>query len=386
MPSVTNTFATTVTVLTNMGSFTDFDSRWRLLAFAMLCGVGLSGCASGKSELYSASKAPPPKGVSIAVRQFSTPKYATLSDGDRGVRDFEHFYLPAEIVTSLSKRSNVSAFYTMESSPATDFVVNGYIGKSDGRFLSLNISMMRVDGKKVLSRTFSINHDDARERVLVPRMRQFYDGIAATLAAQAFSTNINLNEARAKAYAENPRLPIQDKTLENGLVAGQIERESILTPLTSHLLPRAQIASKVYLQWQVVSIPLQKDKELASHEQSMAAAGSALALVTGAASVAQSYQFAQQGNQQGMQMARQNLDRAQHMLINTTTAGQAAANRKQEIIKSLAAYGNQFATGTPRQVTVRIYDKIVTLRGSQAEMLQEFRKLVKDELNASEAD
>jgi hypothetical protein len=99
--------------------------------------------------------------------------------------------------------------------------------------------------------------------------------------------------------------------------------------------------------------------------------------------VAQSYQFAQQGNQQGVQLARENLDRAQHILIDTTTAGEAAANRKQEIMKALAAYKNEFASGTPRQVTVKIYNKLVTLRGSQAEMLNDFRKLVKSELNGT---
>jgi hypothetical protein len=250
-----------------------------LPALALLAGAYLSGCTSGGGT--AASKAPPPSHVTVAVRHFSSAGYAGLPDGDRGVRDFEQFYLPAELVTSLGARQGVTAYYTMESSPATDFVVSGTILKSDGRQLSLQISAVRVDGKRVLSKTFSINHDDARERVLVPRMRQFFDGIAAAVAGPAFSTAINLNEARARQYAENPRLVVQPKTLEDAQLAGQIERESILTPLTSHLLPRAKIASKVYLQWQVVSIPLQKDRELASYEEGMAAAGSALALAAG---------------------------------------------------------------------------------------------------------
>ncbi len=346
--------------------------------------VWLSGCAAGGGS-YPASTAAPPRHVTIAVRHFSTPGYASLPAGDRGVRDFEHFYLPAELIGSLSHVGGVSAFYTLEPTPATDFVVNGAISKSDGRLLVLDISMTRVDGRKVYSKTCTINHNDARERVLVPKMRQFFDGMASALAAQALSTTINLNEARTRAYAENPRLAAQGKTLEDGTLAGEIERESILAPMTSHLLPRARIAAKVYLQWQVVSIPLQKDRELASFEEKMAVAGSALALAGGVASVAQSYQSALDGNQQGVQLARQHLEQNQQMMINTMAAGESAANRKQEIIKALTAFKNEFASGLPRQVTVRIYNKILTLHGSQAEMLSDFRKLIKDQLNAPAA-
>ncbi len=352
-----------------------------ILAVLLLIGtVFLQACAGAK---YGATKAPPPTSVTIAVRQFTTLNYAKLPQSDKGVRDFEQFYLPAEIVSSFGSLRNVSAFCSIESSPATDFVVDGSIIKSDGKQLAVKVTMHRVDGAKVCSKVFTIDNKDARERVLIPKMRQYYSGIASYLTSQALKTTINLDEARAMAYAENPRLKLHKQVLDDARVAGQIERESIHQPLTASILPRARIASKVYLEWQVLTIPLQKDRELARYEQNLAIAGSAMGVVYGAASLGTSVAGQAIGNQQAMQQGQEGLMTAQTIIAGTGAARRVAANREQAIIRALVAYKNQFTTGIPRQVTIRIYNKIITLHGSQAQMSREFKQFVKQQLNAS---
>jgi ribosomal protein L6P/L9E len=74
---------------------------------------------------------------------------------------------------------------------------------------------------------------------------------------------------------------------------------------------------------------------------------------------------------------------AQTIIAGTEAARRVAANREQAIIQALVAYKNQFTTGIPRQVTIRIYNKIITLHGSQAQMSREFKQFVKQQLNAS---
>ncbi len=71
------------------------------------------------------------------------------------------------------------------------------------------------------------------------------------------------------------------------------------------------------------------------------------------------------------------------IIAGTGAARRVAANREQAIIQALVAYKNQFTTGIPRQVTIRINNKIITLHGSQAQMSREFKQFVKQQLNAS---
>lgn len=337
-----------------------------------------TACSTGGGPAAS-----PPQSVSIAVREFSAASSALRTAGDQGVRDFEKFYLPAQVIMALKRSAGVTAYFTMASTAATDFVADAVIQSSNGKRLSLSVSLTRVDGRKVFSKTYTVDHEDARERVLVAKQDQFYASISRDLVAKAKSTTISLPHARARAYAEDGGVVVNETVLADAQTAGEIERASILSPLTSALLPRAQIAAKVYTEWQTVTVPLQKDRSLAQYEQNVAAAGSVLALGMGAMSVAQSAQLAAAGNQTGVQLANQNLSRAESMFIGTETVRRTAANREQAIIQALNSYKNQFVSGLPRQLTVRIYNKLLTLHGSQQDMLREFKQVVKEKLHAS---
>jgi len=353
--------------------------------FLCLCALGsfglLLGCAT-TNEIYKVSAAPAPSNFTFAVRQFTADKEQQLSVGDRGVRDFEKIYLPAEIVAALGRHPGVKAYYATQDTPATDFVLSGKVLASDGKKLAVLLEMFRVDGKRVAVERFQIENRDARPRVIDEKMSSYFSQMAGWAVSKArTTTDISLPEARAKAYASNRTLVVTPKELKNSELAGDIERTELLQPLSTLVIPRVKIAAKLYREWQVLTIPLQRDRELAKTEQGIGIANVGIGVVYAGASVASGVASASQGNQAGLQASGLGVTRGLAMATDGSADAEIAANRIKAIERTMAAYKNEFAVGAPRQVTVRIYDKILTFTGDQSEMLRDFREVVRNELN-----
>lgn len=345
----------------------------------LLVSFALVSCATSGSR-YPAQSAPAPSKPVFAVQLFSTPSSKAVSENDRGLREFEQFYHPAKIVDALNATGSASAYYTLTNSPAADFNVEGKILFSNGKKLSMEILATRVDGTVVLKRAFNVDHEDARERVIATKMNSFYADIASNLRAAATKSPVDLMEARTRAYANNPALDVSPKRKENAGIATQIERGDILLPMTKAVIPRARIADKLYVEWLEVSIPLQKDKTLNSYHQGFSVTGTAVGTVYMGAALTQGAAASAQGNQA---LSSQSLTKAAaggRLMVDGVAGAQAAAHRIKEIRKALEAFNKEFLTGTPRQVTVRIYGKILGLAGSQEAMLEEFHRAVKEEL------
>jgi hypothetical protein len=357
--------------------------NWFPLLLVFLAAALLSSCATGAGG-SAVAKASPPASVTVAVKQFDSPNYAALSSADRGVRDFEAIFLPLRLVDALQGVSGVSrAYFSADDTAATDFVVSGSVLESDGRTLRLKLELRRVDGARIKSKVYTLQHDDGRDAIVAAKLTLFLKVAAADLMAPVKKTSISLPHARMRAYAENPALPVTEKRLADSDAAGDIERSDVLAPLTQAMLPRSKIMEKSYVAWQGVSTPLVRERQVAKSRQTTANITQALALAGGALSVASSYQAAQAGNVAQMQAANQTLSQANTVMVQGAANAAIAENRVKQLTAALAAFKNEFAVGQQRQVTVHIYGKLIKLTGSQRDMLNQFRSVVKEQLNKS---
>ncbi len=348
-------------------------------------GVALfaSGCANtGTSTASKVSKAPPPDSVSFAVRQFTSPDYSKLNSADKGVRDFEHIVLPAQLVKNLRGTGGVkNAWFTSGPTAAADFVVDGSIMKSDGRTLEVEIKATRVDGAQVYKNKFWVTQTSGDVGAIRGKLAGMFQESSRQLVAAARKTNISLPQARTLAYAEQPLLPLHAEVVSDAEEAARIEGEDILDPLTNELLPRADIAMQSYEQWQSVSTPLMIEKAQAQARKNMATFGAIMGVAAGAASFNSGMDFARAGNAQGVQMAQSNIQQAGMLVAQNATNAEVAENQVQGLAATLNSFKNDFTIGKTRQVTVKVYDRVIKLSGDQASMLAEFRAVVKEQLN-----
>ena len=211
------------------------------------------------------------------------------------------------------------------------------------------------------------------------------DRMAGEILATGLTTNINLHEARFYAYVGNPSLPTNPAREKEAEAAGDIERHELLLPVTKEFVPRARVTEPSYVQWISLSAPLVDQRKRAKAEKTSADIGQALGAFTGAASFAAGMQMAQAGNTQGVALAQQNMATAEEIMTKEAARSEAAENKIAAISSTLAGYKNTFATNQYRQVTIRIYDKVIKVSGSLDQQLAEFRKVVKDSLNSKAA-
>ncbi len=332
------------------------------------------------------SSAPPPQRVSVAVRQFTSPGYAKLPAGDQGVRDFEQIYLAGKLLDRLGSSGQCSgAYFTAGPTAATDLTVDGEVIESDGKNLSLRIAVTRVDGKVVLNKKYNVSFQDAQVPSVKATLTGCVDRMAGEILATGLTTNINLHEARFYAYVGNPSLPTNPAREKEAEAAGDIERHELLLPVTKEFVPRARVTEPSYVQWISLSAPLVDQRKRAKAEKTSADIGQALGAFTGAASFAAGMQMAQAGNTQGVALAQQNMATAEEIMTKEAARSEAAENKIAAISSTLAGYKNTFATNQYRQVTIRIYDKVIKVSGSLDQQLAEFRKVVKDSLNSKAA-
>lgn len=339
----------------------------------------LNACATGK---FKVTEAAPPATVTVAVKQFTRSGYESKSKEDQGLADFEAIYLPTRLIGALNRTPGVSkAYFTMGDTPSTDFVVSGVVNSSDGKNLSIQTTLHRVDGAKLWTKKFNYVLGDASTTTIQKTTDAMWNQVAAAIITAKAKTKINLPEARAFAYTGNTALIPNEQIIKDAELAGGIERDRILAPLSSTLVPRANIASKYYTKWQMESVPFVTQKETAASQQAAAEFASVLGTVAMGLSAVSSISAAQSGDVYGMQLAQQNMGLAAVATESAAADAAVAENKVKELQAQLANLKRDFSIGMGRQITVTIYGKVVTLHGSQAEMLKQFRDVVKDKLN-----
>lgn len=349
---------------------------------SLLISVALFSSCAGTGGM-KVSSAPPPQKVSVAVCQFTSPGYAKLAAGDQGVRDFEQIYLAGKLVDRLGSSGQCSgAYFTAGKTAATDFTVDGSVLDSNGKDLSLKISVTRVDGKVVLNKKYDISYQDAQVPSVKATLTGFVDRIVGEILATGLKTNIDLREARFYAYAENPSLPKDPAREKDAATAGEIECAELLSPVTKAFVPRARVTEKPYAEWISLSAPLVDEKKKAKAQKASADFGQALGVLTAAASFGAGMEMAQAGNTQGVALAQQNMALAGQVMTEEAAKSEVAQNKISEISATLASLSSNLATPQARQVTIQIYGKVVKVSGSLAQQMAEFRRIVKSELNS----
>jgi hypothetical protein len=353
----------------------------------LLCTLGLTSCATGPKKagkgpsIYKESKAPPPSSVSVAVEKFSTKNYVILPSAAKGLADFEAIYLPTRLVRALKQQPGISeAYFTMGETSATDFVVKGSVLKSDGRKQKIQLALHRVDGATVWKKNFSYSIASGTDAVINSTVGSFWAKAAKSVSDSRQKTKINLAEARAVAYAGNPNIIPTEQVLGDADIAGELERTQILAELTDHLLPRADAASQYYRSWQQESMHFLKGRDKAKRQKASANFGQGLAIMAaGASAYAGGYAVAQ-GDTYNAQLAQTNITQATMLAENASANAAVASNKIKQLEEQLQILKSDFAIGTGREITVTIYGQIVTLHGSQMEMMKQFREVVRNKL------
>lgn len=345
--------------------------------------LGLFASCAAPGAKYKVAKAPAPKSVTVAIDTWDAEDYASLNASDKGVRDFEKIYLPLRLVQQLKRTAGIkSADITTASTPSVDFLVDGTIVESNGRNLEVKLAMTRVDGATVLNKTYKIEHRDMRKPNITRTINGLFQSMASDIATTGLSTTISIPEARAKAYAENNSLIATNDIQADADVAGNIERDAILKPISNSMLRRIPAMTPSYIEWHYISAPLVREQDQAKQSKAWANVSQGLSLAAGAMSVASSYEAAQAGNSHVAQQSQGLMNRATMTMMQASAIAEVADNKIKRISDTLKAYNNQFAIGNQRTITVRVFGKLRKLTGSQAEILRQFREGVKEDLNS----
>jgi hypothetical protein len=350
--------------------------QWLMLGLSLV----LMSCAPAGGS-FPVSKAPPPDRISIAVSQFKVSEKLKSSVTDQGVLSFEQLYWSNKLLEALGNHPACSgAHFATSPTSATDFTINGELIESNGRNLVIQLKATRNDDKVVMTRQFKCNHQDGRPTLVKAKINSFAAQIAADIVNVGRQTDINLPEARALAYLDEPGIPVSEQMILNAELAGEVERTQILTPITKELSTRMKIAEDLYVRWCSESIPLIIEREVARSEQSGAALGQGIAVLGFLGAATMAYEAGATGNQQQSQLAQMyGMETAQAF----ADAGAQSAVAKQKIKAldhALAAYKNEFNVGKPGLVTVRIYGQLLKLQGAQSQQVDQFRTVVKEKL------
>lgn len=348
--------------------------------------LALASCGASATR-YKVDSAPAPKAISVTITQFEAANLEKLEPKDRDVREFEEIYFPGKLVSAFSRTPGCSgAYFGLDESPATDFVLRGEILESTGREIRLKVWLERLDGKVLPSKAYSVEFHDARPAAVRATLSTFLAGIASEKTNQALtSTNISLPQARTLAYAGTRELPMTGTNIENASLAGAIERREILQKSTQSLTRRIGL-TKVevpYLEWISVSAPLVLEKRMARKEVASGRLGQALSFAGMLASASVMNEAARQGNTAAVQQTEIAAMNFGQQFDQFTASASVAENKVTRLARTLASLKNDLLNGARnKEVTVRIYGRLLTLRGSQREQLAEFRRTVREKLNS----
>jgi len=343
-----------------------------------LVSLVLASCAS--SSPYKA-KPGTPASLTVGVRQFTTKGYASLPVTDRGVRDYEHLALPGFLVQALNGTPGIAkAYFVPANSPSVDVTVDGSIVKSNGRDLSLELTMTRSDGQVLGRKVVSLSHAPVAVDGIRVKNAGFFSQAAAGVAACRAKYAYDADDLRALVYAE-AKVPSTPELVRMGKEAAEVERTQIFVPLSSALTTRVSATSNLYYTWQKTSVPFVNERDKAQAAKSEAEASQAFgALMSFAGGMAGGYS-ASQGNSLGMLEAMPIVTGGMEISAQGAADEAVAQAKINELSAQLARISHEdFGTGAGREVTVRIYNKVYTLKGSKAEMTTEFRKIVKAEM------
>lgn len=389
-------------------------TRYRFLTLAVV--ALLSSCASPGYK----TKPGNPASLVVGVKEFTTPGYAKLSAGDRGVHDYEHLALPAMLVQALSRTPGVSkAYFVPAGTVAVDIIVDGAIIKSNGRDLTVSLQVARMDGKVLGKQQVTLTHQpsphvimadagrlevtgrlpgttarDPRDNKIyvvpvdtskdVSRIRAADEGLfnqaASLIAGMRQKYASDPEDLRALVYAGSKKSSTPE-LVRMGMEAAKVEREHLCAPLTSTLVPRISATAGVYHQWQKESVLYLNAKEDAELDKKIANINATIHGVLSIANFALAGANALQGNTSMANMGSQAGMRGAADFDRASAAASVAQNKVSELQAALARQKQQFSTGLAREITVRIYNKVVTLRGSKEQMTDEFRRVVKEEMN-----
>ncbi len=349
------------------------------LSSLLFCALlGLSACTTCD---YRARPSQPPGTVTVAVKQFTTPNYEAMSAIDKGVREYEHVYFQAALIQALARTPGVEKAYVAGSdTPAVDIMVDGVINGSNGRDVDFTLIAKRIDGVELASKQFVFSHS-ATDAVGVGAadVKLMYEA-AAFVASARQRLKLNRDELRALVYAKAPGVFPTEGLTKMGREAASVECSQLLVPLTNVLLPAVTATSGMYYEWQKESIPVVAQKQVAEQEKASAEADEAIGAFLGVASAATGISAARQGNTAVVNMSQTNMLNAAGIVDTAAANAQVAENQVNQLGGVLASYKSQFNVGPGREVTVRIYNRVLTLKGSMEEMTNEFRKVVEEEM------
>lgn len=322
-----------------------------------------------------------PATLTVGVKPFTTPGYASLTAEDKGLRDYEQLAMPAMLIEALKVTPGVSSVYfTPGNSPGVDVVVDGVIRQSNGRDTDIALTATRSDGKVLSRKSFSLRHYVDNVQVVETTNKGFFQRASGifTTAKQKFSCDPD--DLRALVYAEAKKTASTPELVKMGNEAAKVERQQLLEPLTKALTPRIAATSGLYHAWQKESVPYLNQQDLAAAQQASAEADAMFGMLMSFAGGMAAGYSAGMGDSLGMMSAMPMISSGVEMQAQGQADAAVAANKIRELTAALARQKVAFATGDGRAVTVRIYNKVYTLKGSKDEMTKEFRKIVKEEM------
>jgi hypothetical protein len=342
----------------------------------VLASALLSSCAGTSYKAKSGT----PQTLTVGVKQFTSKNYASLPANEKGVRDYEHLALPAMLVKALNKTPGVTkAYFVPANSPGVDVTVDGAITQSNGRDLSLALTISRMDGKVLAKKNLAISHAAKDVSGIRATNQGLFNQAATTVAATRQKYAYDPEDLRALVYAE-AKTPSTPELVRMGKEAAQVERTQVYSPLTNALTPRIDATSQVYHQWQKDSVPFIAQKAQAEAEKASAEAAETLGMLMSFAGGMAGGMSAATGNSYGMLSAMPLMTTGAEISAQGSADAAVAQNKINELSAALAKISGQFNIGAAREMTVRIYNKVITLKGTKEQMTAEFRKIVKEEM------
>lgn len=203
-----------------------------------------------------------------------------------GVKRFERTYFAARLLMPLrSDKSLGGAFFTDAATPAADYTVESSVKKSDGKMTVVNVKLISADGRKVWSKTFSVNTKSSQYRN--PKADPS-GGIWLDIAQAISKTPQRPGQfaiSRTVGYAGQKNLAVTDSQASKAEQAAAVERESVLTPVTDKLLTYANgpgIYDR-YRNWQAQSTPQIEARSAEKTAQNIQGAFALIGMLGGAA-------------------------------------------------------------------------------------------------------
>jgi len=204
--------------------------------------------------------------------------------------------------------------------------------------------------------------------------------IAQNVAKSARRYRYDAKQLRAAVYADSRKQEPSEKLVAMGEEASKVEREQLLRPITSALTQRIGATSNVYYSWKREALVISDKKVVADAHRQAAENVQALGTLTSmAGGMAAGYASAK-GDTQMLGQSIGIMAQGAQITEQGDADLKVAMNKLRELNAALAQCGEVFNTGAGREITVRIYNKLITLRGSKEEMVKEFHRVVKEEM------